>query len=271
MKTNNDNTGTSIIFLGTGAADWPEHIQDGDRQYPGRDRRRFCSILINRHILVDCGPTVPEALDIFESEDLDITDILLTHSHSDHFSVDALNNIVRSNSKTGKINLWGHKTAISEASGVDGVCLNPVKPGEGFSISGIHIEALSANHVVSGSREKPLHYLFSSKGKQWLYATDGAWLLNPTVKSLQKTKLDAIIWDATIGDVEGDYRVFEHNSLAMIYLMASSLKNQGILLPDARIILTHMARTLHTGHEELERVLAVKGMIPAYDGMRIEL
>ena len=86
-----------------------------------------------------------------------------------------------------------------------------------------------------------------------------------------KKKLDAIIWDATIGERKGDYRIFEHNDLTMIRQMNQTLKNRKIIKPAARIILTHMARTLHPSQKQLEEKLLPEGLIPAYDGMSVVL
>jgi hypothetical protein len=138
-----------------------------------------------------------------------------------------------------------------------------------FNIENIKIQTLSANHIVTGSREKALHYLFRSGGINWLYATDGAWLPESTWLRLAKCRLNFLIWDATIGNIKGDYRVFEHNSLDMIKIMSDTLKTQGILGQDSIILLTHMARTLHLNHEDTERMLSGTGIIPAYDGLCI--
>ncbi len=270
MNKENRTSGDKIVFLGTGAADWPEHLSDMEKQNAGQNSRRYSSVLVNNHLLIDCGPTVPEALATFGLDRLNITDVLLTHSHRDHLSPDVLRSLARSNSGNALLNIWGHKAALAFISGVDGISLHPVSAGMWFCISDMRIQALAANHPVAGSREKALHYFFKGR-RQWLYATDGAWLLKPAFESLQKAKLDAVVWDATIGDIEGDYRIFEHNSLAMIRLMTASLKRQEIVKQDAKVILTHMARTLYPEHEEMEGSLLSEGLIPAYDGMGIEV
>jgi hypothetical protein len=58
------NLSDNIIFLGTGAADWPEEIPAGEEYLPNRNWRRQSSAIINQHILIDCGPTVPGALKV---------------------------------------------------------------------------------------------------------------------------------------------------------------------------------------------------------------
>jgi hypothetical protein len=67
----------SILCLGSGAADWDvkEYPQKRDLLLSGTYRGQS-SILINGSILVDCGETVPLALDIFEIDPGAITDIV---------------------------------------------------------------------------------------------------------------------------------------------------------------------------------------------------
>jgi hypothetical protein len=57
----------------------------------------------------------------------------------------------------------------------------------------------------------------------------------------------------------------------MIRHMNHTLKNKKVIKPDAKIILTHIARKLHPSHEELEKKLLPEGLIPAYDGMSVVL
>ena len=111
----------------------------------------------------------------------------------------------------------------------------------------------------------------SSPEKCFLYATDAGWLLNRTWIYLRKKRLDSIIWDATMGEVTGDPRIFGHNDLFMIRHMNATLASQKVLKPDAKIILTHLAQKLHPAHEQLESRLLPEGLIPAYDGMSVAL
>ena len=80
-----------ILFLGTGAADWPsdKYPSDVNKLLKG-DYRGFSSALINKKILIDCGPTVVLALEKFNVDVNLITDIIITHTHSDHFSLEVL-------------------------------------------------------------------------------------------------------------------------------------------------------------------------------------
>ncbi|NLF60023.1 MAG: MBL fold metallo-hydrolase, partial [Lentisphaerae bacterium] len=68
-----------LLFLGTGAADWPD---------PGvsvKNGRRFASLLLEQHILVDCGPMTLGAVEEFRVDVNQLTDIIIGHPHGDHF------------------------------------------------------------------------------------------------------------------------------------------------------------------------------------------
>ena len=249
---------TTVLFLGTGAADWK----------PGQDRA-YASALVDGHALIDCGRGIPGAMGGFDVSPAAITDVLITHTHGDHFDADAVGDLARIREGAQPLRLWAERAAFGEIPEIEGVEPHPIEIAKPFDVGCFRVTPLQANHTVEGSEETALHYLFETEACSFLYATDGAWLLKPTWQHLRQAQLDAIIWDATIGDVEGDWRIFEHNSLDMIRVMAKTLRRQGVLKPAAKIVLTHMARTLHPDHEELERTLIPEGLLPAYDGMRL--
>jgi phosphoribosyl 1,2-cyclic phosphate phosphodiesterase len=261
-----------LLFLGTGAADWSRKYPAAEKKLKRGEVRGMSSMLVNGHILIDCGPTVLDAMKRYKVNPAGITDILLTHSHSDHFHKDSLLAIADArDAGLGPLRFWAHPEVLKQVPTSNRIEKCPVVIGKTFKMHGFGITGLESNHRVKSSKEKCLIYLVEGATKNFLYATDGSWLLTSTWRHLQGKKLDALIWDATIGERKGDYRVFEHNDLTMIRHMNQTLANRKILKPDARIILTHMARTLHPAHNELEKTLLPEGLIPAYDGMSVVL
>ena len=265
------NIPLKIQFLGTGAADWPfRRYPDDPGPLLSGDFRGSASILVNEKILVDCGPTVPRALDLFSVDLTRLKHIIITHTHQDHFRLESLERVVK---KAGrKINLWIEKGAAEKARQLERKCrIRPLKVGKKSEMGDFVVLPLPANHRVSGSSEIPLVFLFTCQGKRLLYALDGAWLTTPAWKAIQKLQLDAVIWDATIGDRAGDYRVFAHNSLPMIRLMNQTMRENGVYKDSTRVFLSHLARALHPPHEVLEKRLAEEGMAAAHDGMVVEI
>lgn len=262
-----------ILFLGTGAADWPF------KKYPGAppallsgEFRGSSSILVNGKILVDCGPTVPAAMETFNVALSRLSDILITHTHGDHFSLKSLGTLAGRVKSSAQLNLWMEQGALEKAGTLNNIYnIHKLEPGREVSIAGCSVMPLPANHRVSNSPESPLHFLFSFSGKNFFYALDGSWLSTAAWRAIMNLQLDAIVWDGTIGDLPGDHRIFEHNSIPVIRLMNQTLQASGVYADSARIILSHLGRTLHPGHRELAKNLGEEGMEPAHDGLLVKI
>ncbi|MCR4621309.1 MAG: hypothetical protein K5663_04435 [Clostridiales bacterium] len=241
-----------LKFLGTGAADWA--APDASGEY-----RRLTSTLLDNSLLIDVtGP----ALDMLP-DGAEVTDVFFTHSHRDHFDPEALRALA-------PCRVWAHESWADEISG-DGLTVTPLKVGEPVRAAGFTLTPLPSNHSTEREYETTLHYLIDKDSVRLLYATDGAWLLNYEYRFIRRLQLDAAVFDATIGDGhDGDYRVFEHNSLPMLRIMTSTLKRTGILKPDAPVFLTHMARTLHPSQAELEKA-ATPPFVVCFDGLEAEI
>jgi ribonuclease BN (tRNA processing enzyme) len=260
-----------LLFLGTGAANWPKKYPPLNKTLARGETRGMSSMLINGHILIDCGPTVLDVMKRYDVDPAGITDILLTHTHWDHLHEASILAIANArDADLGSLKFWGDPEALKKVPDSNRIEKRSVGVGQTFGIDGLGITGLEANHLVVGSEEKCLIYLIEAVATSVLYATDGAWLLTNTWNALRKKQLDAIIWDATCGEGSGDPRIFSHNDLSMIRHMNASLLKGKVLKPDAKIILTHIARKLHPAHAVLEKRLLPEGLIPAYDGMSLE-
>ncbi|MBQ4354487.1 MAG: MBL fold metallo-hydrolase [Clostridia bacterium] len=229
-----------LHFLGTGAADFNIHAHTTEPDF-----RRNASLLIDGCLLVDPGACLFEFETSFGYENLygNVKDIVNTHRHSDHFNPDTL-------------------AKLTEA----GAVFHPTAAGDIVETDKHIIRAFAANHCTA---EVPVHFVIESKadGKRFFYGCDGAWLPYETYRALMKLgHLDLMIFDCTIGDIRGDYRIFEHNNAAMVAEMRASFTN---ICP--RFMVSHLARTLHPGHEEASKILAGFGLETAYDNLITEI
>lgn len=239
-----------LRFLGTGAADWDGIDERGEL-------RRLTSTLIDDALLIDFTRT---AQDMLPGR---VRHILITHSHSDHFDPEAI-------AALAPVELYAHESWAGEIA-IPGVSVHPLRIGQWTQAGAYEVMALPSNHSTERAHEQTLHYLLRREGKLFLYATDGAWLLNRELKLMQGMHLDGVAIDATIGDhCEGDYRIFEHNSIPMVRLMVATMQNTGLLKPEAKVYLTHLARTLHGTQKQVEAETSAP-LVVAFDGMEAEI
>lgn len=254
----------SLLFLGTAACDYSPRLKTDCRDRFDRDARRSSSALLNGHLLIDCGDHLLDSLRIAGVDAAAVTDVLITHLHSDHYNPGHLAQLAAA--KKEPLRVWvreGARLPEIPNTSVTYMRLGHTYPlGEGMQVCG-----LPANHDPDTC---PQHLLFSLGDKRFFYALDGAWIQNETLNSLREAHLSLLVLDATVGDYEGDFRVAEHNSIPMIRLMLPSLRTVGMIDDRTQILLSHLAPSLHRPHAETEAIVAPLGLRVAYDGLTVE-
>ncbi len=257
-----------IKTLGTGASD-----HDWSRLgAPGV--RGSASTLIDGHLLIDCGSTGNANLTRASIPPNALTDLVITHSHGDHFHVGEIRKVIENRtSDQPPLTVWAVPQALAKLEQhIPGRFIGKaLAPGTMFDIGRCHLTALPANHQLPDLSEHALHYLIETPCGNLLYALDGAWMLKQTRQLIGKKRLNMIIWDATMSKT-GDTRIFEHNDLAMIGMMMQSLATTGCVDSKTVCVLDHVARTLWPSNiVEAENLAAERGWVLVADGMDLEL
>lgn len=258
-----------ILFLGTGAADWDVLPES---ETPVGHRRRS-SMIIDGCILLDAAPQFFDYAKKLGTNLGGITDCFITHTHCDHYCKDALLNLAKEIGRT--INLYCHKGAVAKLGLTDedspyiNVC--PIDVFEEVNAGGYTITPVAANHLVSSSDEQPLHYIMSKNGKTYMCGGDGGLFTAATWEHMRTLCFDGILFDATVGDKEGDFRLGTHNSIPMLRLVVAALAEGNMKHEQTVLVATHLARTLHSGREETEKLFGEIGITVAYDGDTIEM
>ena len=222
-----------IQFLGTGAADW----KAVPPETPGY--RFFSSAIIDDVLLIDPGPDVLLSSQKFGIDLSGLKWMINTHSHEDHYNAETVKELEKTGVKFIEFEREDHKT------------LGP------FTIT-----SLAANHSTCKDAK---HFMIDDGKKKLYYALDGSWLMYDEYLLLKKGA-DAVVLDATIGDVPGDYRIFEHNNLNMVRELKRSLAPYV-----SRFIISHMALTLHEDQKKLEANVGRDSIEVAYDGLALTI
>ena len=93
-----------ILFLGTCACDYSPLLQTTYKDVFDKDARRSSCALIEGKYLVDCGQHCLDELRIANVDLAQITDIFVTHFHSDHYNVECISKIAKAASR--KLRVW---------------------------------------------------------------------------------------------------------------------------------------------------------------------
>ena len=259
-----------LLFIGTGAADhdW-DHIGK-----PGV--RGSSSALLDGRVLIDAGITVWENIRRFEVDPDEISDILITHTHNDHFLPEVIANILAARKSALPLDIYvspeGCRTLETVLCG-GGYNLHPLKAGDNINVNGWNVIVLPSNHIISDKnlQEETFWFLFETPAGNFMYALDGAWITTRAAALIYPRKLDWIVWDCTM-EKAGDMRSFEHTDLTMLDMMINGLRARNSVDDSTLHICSHMAKTLWPEDmADSENICRSHGFVMAYDGMKIQL
>ena len=259
--------GLRIRFLGTGAADWDGKDAHGEQ-------RRWSSILVDDAVLVD-----------FTMQDADMLPpgirpgvIFYTHSHGDHYQpVVAM--------KHGVKRVYVHESWVEGAReefalgaremGISAPVVRGLAFGETVKEKGVRFTCVPANHATARKGEHTAMYLIEKGRERLLYATDTGGITAEAARIVgidaheRGKPITALIMEATMGvGHEDDFRIYAHSSVDTVARTVRVLKATKRYLPPSgrKVYLTHMARTLHGTHAEIEKAVPAP-LCPAFDGL----
>ncbi len=247
-----------ILYIGTGAADWTAAAGARD----GISRRFTCTLL-DRELLIDFAPTTPRELFVDGGALSNVTDILYTHSHDDHYDSETLAALAHEK----KIRVWADADFAARIPRFEGVEVYSLIPGEAVQIGKYEVIPLRANHALRNHpHEQALHYIISDGSAKIFWGADGAWFLTETWREiLRHAPYDRIILDGTLGETFGDKRIFEHNSLPMIREIKAVLIESNCLKEHGQVWLTHLSRDAHETPKRLRESCLEMGLYVAQD------
>ena len=128
-----------IRFLGTGAADWAEPVNG--------EFRALSSTRFDEKLLIDGTMMVRDRITHPEK----ITDMLLTHPHSDHFDLELIRSLA-------PIRVHVHASWADRISG-EGVEVVPFEYFESFQAAGYTVLPMEANHLPEPHDEGAVYFV----------------------------------------------------------------------------------------------------------------
>ena len=290
-----------LQYLGTAAAEaipalfcTCEFCEEARRRGDSELRLRSGAV-VNDRVLIDCPPDVYESCRRHGIPLEKVTDVVITHIHSDHLAVGELiyrcapSFCIRSSPE--KLRVWGTDAVRRRIEGdpeakliLQGCEIHTIRYYEPFTVSGVTFTALPANHMqpppeegepcVPTSPDTPCNYLLEQDGKRLLYLHDTGVPFEEVFDFLRGVRLDAVSLDCTCGPQSCCYG---HMGLPENAAVRDRLIRQGSADTETRFFANHFSHNgLRAGdalytREKLYDACSVHGIVPSHDGMSFTL
>lgn len=262
------------------------------RENGGREIRGRSGICVNGSLLIDIPPDIYYGALRAGVCLPDITDLIVTHSHEDHFDHYELSTrrtpvyCVRRPESNEKLRVWGNmKTGLrmshfvpgaENGSGTaEGLCFSYVPLFEPFTAAGLTVFALAADHDRSEECRMYLLEEHAANGvKRFLYGHDTGLFPENTMEFLRGRRCDVISLDCTNVMQQGER---SHMGLPADIIMKAKLTEMGAADAHTRFIAHHFShngfidRGRHYSLSEFEAIAAEAGFTVSWDGMKAEI
>ena len=256
----------NLTLLGTGSADgWPNPHCSCASCTSARSAgllRGQTAALLDGVLLLDCGPSAPDAA---HRAGLDLTGlrhVLLTHAHPDHCAPAFL--LFRGWVSEAPLDVLGPPEVVEQArmwvAPDSAVRFVPVRAGERHRVGEYDVRVHAAAHGEPGSC---VLYDVTGAGGRLLYATDTGPLPQETVDAVRGAGLDVLLLEETFGDHVGHGT--DHLDLRTFPEQLRRLHEVGALGAGSDAVAVHLSHRNPPG-PELGRRLADWGARVVDDG-----
>lgn len=278
-----------ILFLGTAAAEGipalfcrcETCLRAG--KAGGREIRTRSGFLVNGRLLIDLNPDIMLQKHRYHLDLAAVDTICFTHSHTDHLDTAELTRrstryyahipgekalVVYGNRKVCTLITGGLELEFGRPEDPS-LEIREIAPKSLIRSGELRITALKARHDPA---EDCLLYLVQEGGTSFFQMNDtalpGEDLEQALAEALGGRKLDGVSIDCTQGKVNGgnSHMGIGDNGRVKERLIAAGLADE-----KTRFIANHFSHNARMLHGELEEALAPYGIVPAYDGMILEL
>ena len=277
-----------IQFLGTGAAEGvPAEFCNCEvckkaRALGGKEIRSRTQVLIDGKVCIDFPPDAYMHA-VLQNVDLSaIETLLVTHSHMDHFY--AHDFILRgykyaSGMTCPEMRIYGN----GEVKAVFAECTRreirqEVEKDIPVSEMNVFLPYRAGDYTVTAfpalhtPKEQALLFLVEKEGKAYLHLHDTGKVTEETYEYLktQGKRVQAVAMDCTLVDTHsstsGRHMGLEENVEVM-----NRLKADGVANENTKFVITHFSHNSAPFTKRLEKIGKAYGVIPAFDGMTLEI
>jgi phosphoribosyl 1,2-cyclic phosphate phosphodiesterase len=288
-----------IRFLGTGAGDFHAAVPDvcgDDCNYKralnlgGKNIRRATSMFVWPDMIVDFSETSREQLSAFGISEASIRHILISHGHYDHFNPGKILEFASPRSEPLEVygawpiqaalnfaatHGWNSQTFRFSLERRENKCrFHEVSLEQTFRLGDVEVTPVLSSHFIDKVHmvveQQALNYVLRRGDHTLFYNLDSSYLLPETMEFISKFQFDIVIMDATFGDRKIDPLGSGHHNFAMLDETMEEFRSQKMLKPQAQIVYSHLSTYEVPPHDEVAGKLAEKGIILAYDGLRLE-
>lgn len=268
-----------ITYLGTAAAEgFPavfcncKHCIDA-RKLGGKNIRTRSQAIINEDLLLDLpADTYSHFLNNGIQGDL-IENLLVTHSHSDHFYMKELSmrsGAFAKNMRVPTLNVYcgqGVYNKFSKETPVN-IAVNKIETFIPVNIGNYRVTSFPANHFYGDDAR---FYLIEGN-KTVLYAHDTGFFYDEVFDYFQKNKvkLDLISMDCTNIDIPIE-DIHPHMGIANINRLVEKLTAMNVIDEKTIKVINHFSHNARPIHHELEERVKDYGYIVSYDGLTVEI
>lgn len=275
---------TEVVLLGSGSADgWPNPFcrcaSCGAARAAG-ERRGQSAALIDRTVLIDCGPDVPAAATDAGVDLAGVRYLLLTHDHFDHVAGQAL--LVRSwaGAQT-PLEVIGPPAALAACrdwiAETDPVRLRPVAAGDELVLAAEHgdyrLRVLAADHRSTLGEPAVLYDVTAldaagTRTARLLWASDTGPLPVATLDAVAGADLDLLLLEETFGRFTEHGA--DHHDLVSFPRTLAALRSRGAVGDRTRVVAIHLSHH-NPPPAQLSAILAEWGAEIGVDGLRLLL
>lgn len=255
-----------------------EHCEDA-RKKGGKSLRTLSQSIIDNTLLIDLPSDTNAHCLRFKINLGQIQNILITHSHPDHYVPDLLatrGDLYAHNMKYKNLYIYGpsdlkalfNRANISKTIR-ENIHFIDLKAGEKVKIGEYDVTPIDALHAPTlGS----LNYIIEKDGKSLLYLIDSGYPTEATLEFLKGMNkvFNAVVMDGTMGTSEPLTYLY-HMGYEENKQLKQELIQKGIADTCTRFVVTHITHNKSEYHEKVEEIFKGTGISVAYDGFETEI